>query len=51
MPKFLHSLLWIAVALLGALAVATIAIHRREPINAMWTGGPPRPPFRVRYSH
>ncbi len=36
MPKFLLSLLWIAVALLGALAVATIAIHRGEPINAIW---------------
>jgi carbon starvation protein len=36
MPKLLRSLIWIAVALLGALAVATIAIHRGEPINAMW---------------
>jgi carbon starvation protein len=36
MPKFLRSLLWIAVAVTGALAVATIAVHRGEPINAMW---------------
>jgi carbon starvation protein len=29
-------LIWIGVALLGALAVATIALHRGEQINAMW---------------
>ncbi len=29
-------LIWLAVAALGALALATIAFHRREPINAMW---------------
>src|ERR1051326_2088321 len=29
-------LLWLAVAALGALALATIAFHRHEPINAMW---------------
>jgi len=28
--------LWLAVAVFGALAVATIAIHRGEQINAMW---------------
>ena len=36
MPKFLRSVLWIAVTLLGVLAVVTIAVHRGEPINAMW---------------
>src|ERR1041384_2898181 len=29
-------LLWLAVAALGALALATIAFHRHEPISAMW---------------
>ena len=29
-------LLWLAVACLGALALATIALHRGEQINALW---------------
>jgi carbon starvation protein len=29
-------LIWLAVAALGALALATIALHRHEPISAMW---------------
>ncbi|HUK25365.1 MAG TPA: carbon starvation CstA family protein [Terriglobales bacterium] len=36
MPKFLRSLIWIAVAAAGTLALATIALRRGEPINAMW---------------
>jgi carbon starvation protein len=36
MPKPIRVLIWLAVAFLGALAVATIALHRGEPINAMW---------------
>src|SRR6202142_4157157 len=36
MPKTLRILIWIAVALLGALALATVALHRGEQINAMW---------------
>src|SRR5689334_10524430 len=36
MPKTLRILIWLAVALLGALALATIALHRGEAINAMW---------------
>ena len=36
MPKLLRLLSWLAVALFGALAVATIALHRGEQINAMW---------------
>src|SRR5262249_21347168 len=36
MTKSLRLLLWLAIALLGALAVATIALHRGEQINAMW---------------
>ena len=36
MPKFLRPLFWIAVSLLGALALATIALHRGEQINALW---------------
>src|SRR5580693_2534157 len=36
MPKILRVLLWIAVSLLGALALATIAFHRGEQINALW---------------
>src|SRR5205809_654050 len=29
-------LLWLGIALLGALALATIALHRGEQINALW---------------
>ena len=36
MPKFLRALLWIAISLLGALALGTIALRRGEEINAMW---------------
>jgi carbon starvation protein len=36
MSRTVRILIWIGVALLGALAVATIALHRGEPINAMW---------------
>jgi carbon starvation protein len=36
MSKALRALIWLAVAVLGALAVATIALHRQEQINAMW---------------
>jgi len=34
--RLLQSLLWTAVAALGAVALATIAFHRGEPINATW---------------
>src|SRR5713226_5476187 len=36
MPKTLRILIWLAVATLGALSLATIAQHRGEQINAMW---------------
>ncbi len=36
MPKPLRILIWIAVTFLGVLAIATIALHRGEQINAMW---------------
>src|SRR5438128_4222950 len=36
MPKKLRILIWLAVAVLGALALATVALHRGEQINAMW---------------
>ena len=36
MKRLLQSLLWTAVAALGAVALATIAFHRGEPINATW---------------
>ena len=36
MAKFLRILLWLCIAALGALALATIALHRGEQINAMW---------------
>ena len=36
MPNPVRILIWLAVAVLGALAVATIALHRGEQINAMW---------------
>jgi carbon starvation protein len=36
MSKILTILTWLAVAMLGALALATVALHRGEQINAMW---------------
>jgi len=36
MPKPFRIVMWIGIALLGALAVATIALRRGEQINAMW---------------
>jgi len=36
MPKVLRVLLWTAISLLGAFALATVALHRGEQINAMW---------------
>jgi len=36
MPKPLRIVMWIGIALLGTLAVATIALRRGEQINAMW---------------
>lgn len=34
--KLSKALVWVAVAALGALALATLALHRGEPISAMW---------------
>ena len=36
MAKPISILIWIAVTLLGVLAITTIALHRGEQINAMW---------------
>ena len=36
MPKLLRIVIWLAVALIGALSVGTIAFHRGEQISAMW---------------
>ena len=36
MGKPLRVLIWLAVAVFGSLAVATIALHRGEDISAMW---------------
>ena len=36
MNKTLKILAWGTVALLGAVAVGTVAVHRGEPINALW---------------
>src|SRR5215467_6527090 len=36
MNKALKSLIWLGVAGMGALAFGTIALHRGEPINAIW---------------
>src|SRR5512144_1233728 len=36
MPKLTRLLLWTAISALGAIALATIALHRGEQINAMW---------------
>jgi len=34
--RLLQTLIWTAVAVLGAVALGTIAFHRGEPINATW---------------
>jgi carbon starvation protein len=36
MKKLLKALLWAAIALAGAGALAAVAFERREPINAVW---------------
>ncbi len=36
MPKIFRVLIWLAIAILGSVALATIALHRGEQINAMW---------------
>ena len=36
MSKIIRTMVWLAIAALGALALATIALHRGEQINAMW---------------
>jgi len=36
MNKIFLTLVWIVVAVLGVMAVATIALHRGEEINALW---------------
>ncbi|HKD72341.1 MAG TPA: carbon starvation CstA family protein [Candidatus Acidoferrum sp.] len=36
MKRFVQILFWLALALLGAIALATIALHRGEPISATW---------------
>jgi carbon starvation protein len=36
MPKPVRILIWIAISLMAAVAFGTIALHRREPINAVW---------------
>jgi carbon starvation protein len=36
MKKFLRISIWLTVAVLGALGLGTIALHRGEQINAMW---------------
>ena len=36
MPRILRVFFWVAVSLLGALALSTIALHRGEQINALW---------------
>src|SRR5437764_8319310 len=36
MGKISKILIWTAVAVTGALSLATVALHRREPISAIW---------------
>ncbi len=36
MKRFLTILIWLAVAVFGAGALGAIALHRGEPLNAMW---------------
>src|SRR5205807_2981929 len=36
MSKLVRILVWIVVAVAGALSLATVALHRGEAISAMW---------------
>jgi len=36
MPSILKLLLWLAIGLLGAGAIAMLALARKEPVNALW---------------
>jgi carbon starvation protein len=36
MNKIVSMFAWVAVGLLGAVAVGVVAVHRGEPINALW---------------
>ncbi|MBF0158664.1 MAG: carbon starvation protein A [Magnetococcales bacterium] len=36
MPGFIRALIWIALALTGAMALATAALHQGETISALW---------------
>jgi carbon starvation protein len=36
LKRLIRTLIWVALALLGAVALAAIAFHRGEPINATW---------------
>ena len=36
MRKILTTLVWLVIAVLGALALGSVAFHGREPLNAMW---------------
>ena len=36
LKRFVRILFWLALAVLGAIALATIALHRGEPISATW---------------
>lgn len=36
MPKILRILFWIVISIVGAGAVAVSALHRGEPLNALW---------------
>jgi carbon starvation protein len=36
LKRLIRTLVWVALVLLGAVALATIAFHRGEPINATW---------------
>jgi carbon starvation protein len=36
MRRTLTTLLWLVIAVFGAIALGSIAVHRGEPLNAMW---------------
>ena len=36
MPRPLKTLVWVMIAAMGALSLASIALHRGEAISAMW---------------
>ena len=40
MPNFARHLVWLAIAIVGALSLATVALGRGEAVSALWVWWP-----------